>query len=190
MAAAYGGHEVHGLDVIPNGAFRAARTRIANDMKPRSLRCTQMVASGDAIPYASGAFDAVLCLETLEHIEGLQATGREIMRVLKPGGLCMVMTPARVKFLFRRDPHYGIPGLLLLPDALQRFVATKILRRVRPDLYDVTHTFWTLNGIGKLFPGASGIEPLFNRPRPENRLWRRFRDLLWDRVMITKSGRP
>jgi len=154
----------------------------------RVPRCSQTVASASALPYPAAKFDAILCLETLEHIEDFQSTGREIMRVLKPGGICMVMTPARVKFLFSRDPHYGIPGLLLLPDGLQRFAATRVLRRVRPDLYDVTHTFWTLRGIEKLFPGASAVEPLFNRPRPDNRLWRTCRNLLWDRVVITKKG--
>lgn len=184
------GHEVHAIDIVPNRVFRQARTRIAGSTGPggNSPRCTQTVASASAIPYPAATFDAILCLETLEHIDDFRSTGREVMRVLKPGGLCMVMTPARVKFLFRRDPHYGIPGLLLLPDGLQRFAATRVLRRVRADMYDVTHTFWTLRGIGKLFPGASAIEPLFNRSRYENRVWRACRNLLWDRVVITKEG--
>jgi ubiquinone/menaquinone biosynthesis C-methylase UbiE len=184
------GHEVHAVDIVPNRVFRQARARMARGAGAgaRVPRCAQTVASASAIPYPAATFDAILCLETLEHIEDFQSTGREIMRVLKPGGLCMVMTPARVKFLFRRDPHYGIPGLLLLPDGLQRYAATRVLRRVRADLYDVTHTFWTLRGIEKLFPGASSIEPLFNRSRYENRAWRACRSLLWDRVVITKEG--
>jgi len=190
IAVACLGHDVHAVDIVPNRAFRQARSRMpaGTGSGEGSPRCSQTVASASAIPYPAATFDAVLCLETLEHIEDFRSTGREIMRVLKPGGLCMVMTPARVKFLFSRDPHYGIPGLLLLPDGLQRFAATRLLRRVRHDLYDVTHTFWTLRGIEKLFPGASAVEPLFNRPRYENRLWRSCRNLLWDRVVITKEG--
>jgi 2-polyprenyl-3-methyl-5-hydroxy-6-metoxy-1,4-benzoquinol methylase len=190
IAVACLGHHVHAVDIVPNRVFRQARSRMAGGAgsQERAPRCSQTVASASAIPYPAATFDAILCLETLEHIDDFQSTGREIMRVLKPGGICMVMTPARVKFLFSRDPHYGIPGLLLLPDGLQRFAATRVLRRVRPDLYDVTHTFWTLRGIEKLFPGACAVEPLFNRPRPENRLWRACRNLLWDRVVITKEG--
>jgi 2-polyprenyl-3-methyl-5-hydroxy-6-metoxy-1,4-benzoquinol methylase len=189
VSAACVGHEVHGLDIVPNRVFRLARGRVAASGKFRGqFQCIQTVASGDAIPYGTGSFDAVLCLETLEHVDDFAATGAEMMRVLKPGGVCMVTTPARVKSLFRRDPHYGIPGLLLLPDAVQRLLATTILRRVSPDLYDVTHTFWSLRGIGKLFPGTTTIEPLFNRPRQGIWLWRRFRSLLWDRIVITKAS--
>jgi len=188
IAAARLGHEVHGLDIVPNHVFRITRTRMARDARG-GFRCVQTVANGAAIPYAEAAFDAVLCLETLEHVDDFAATGREIMRVLRPGGLCMVMTPARLKYLFARDPHFGIPGLVLLPDGLQRFAATRVLRRVAPRQYDVTHLFWTLRGIARLFPGAASVEPLFNRPRPENPLWRRFQNLLWDRVLITRAAR-
>jgi hypothetical protein len=46
--------------------------------------------------------------------------------------------------------------------------------------------FWSLNGIAGIFPGATDVEPLFNNPRPNDRLWYRFRRWLWDRVLITK----
>jgi SAM-dependent methyltransferase len=189
IAAARLGHEVHGLDIVPNRVFRVTRRRMVRDARKGHFRCVQTIARGEAIPYADASFDAVLCLETLEHMDDFASTGSEIMRVLKPGGLCMVMTPARLKYLFARDPHFGIPGLLLLPDGLQRFAATRVLRRVAHRQYDVTHIFWTLRGIAKLFPGAASVEPLFNRPRPENLLWRRFRNLLWDRVLVTRAAR-
>ena len=187
LAVASLGHEVHALDVAANPVFRRALARLAPDFLPGGS-CAAVVASGAAIPFPDDAFDAVLCLETIEHVDDPGALGSEIMRVLRPGGICLAMTPARWKFVFRRDPHFGIPALLLLPDAWQRIAATRFLRRVAPARYDVTHTFWTLRGLAGLFPNASSVEPLFNRPRPGSRLWRRFRRFLWDRVLVTKAG--
>ena len=171
-------HEVHALDIIPNSAFREFSRRLGASL------VTQTVGSGHAIPFRGDTFDVVLCLETLEHIEDPPSLGREIMRVLKPGGMCMVMTPARVRYLFRPDPHFGIKGLLLLPDALQKFVVTRVLRRTND--YDVVHTFWSLRGIAKLFPGGRNVEPLFNKPLPPGTVWYTFRRWLWDRVLIFK----
>ena len=170
--------DLHAIDIVPNPAFREYRRRLDADL------VTQTVGSGHAIPFRDDTFDVVLCLETLEHIEDPQSLGREIMRVLKPGAMCMVMTPARVKYLFRADPHFGIRGLLLLPDGLQKLLVARLLRRTRD--YDVVHTFWSLRGIASLFPGHREVEPLFNKPLPPGTVWYTFRRWLWDRVLIWK----
>ncbi|PYQ57188.1 MAG: hypothetical protein DMF58_18910 [Acidobacteria bacterium] len=73
------------------------------------------MGGGQAIPYLDNTFDVLLCLETLEHVVDAAALRTEIIRVLRPGEICMLATPARLKYLFRPDPHFGIPGLLLLP---------------------------------------------------------------------------
>jgi SAM-dependent methyltransferase len=173
------GNDVYGIDLILNWAFRETRLAIGTPAR-------QAVANGHALPFAESSFDAVLCLETVEHVPEPEKMGREIMRVLRPGGICMVMTPARIKYLLRRDPHYAVPGLLLLPDGLQRYFVTRVLRSTPTTLYDVEHTFWTLRGLASLFPGYTSVEPLFNNPRPPGTLWFRFRNYLWDRVIVTK----
>jgi SAM-dependent methyltransferase len=170
--------------VIVNDVFRRVRTADSTSVQ-------QVAGSGHDVPFKADSFDVVLCLEVLEHIPHPERLGLEIMRVLKPGGLCMLMTPARVKWLFRPDPHFGIRGLLLLPDKVQQFVVRDLLRRTRE--YDVEHTFWTLRGIKKLFPDAASVAPLFNasfpftdRSRLYNRLWW---NLLWDRIVVYKAAR-
>jgi len=152
------------------------------------LRFGITVGPGDKLPFASDAFDAVVCLETLEHVVAPRALGSEIVRVLKPGGMCMIMTPSRLRYLLQPDPHYHVRGLLLLPDALQPYVARW---RAGVTLYDVVHTYWTLGGIASEFPGARVQEALWARPRPYrsrfmNALWWRFRNQLWDRILLRK----
>jgi len=51
------------------------------------------IGSLDAIPYARGLFDVVLCYDVVEHLEQPARTFAEFWRVLKPGGLCVVKTP-------------------------------------------------------------------------------------------------
>ncbi|MBJ6726284.1 3-demethylubiquinone-9 3-O-methyltransferase [Geomonas sp. Red875] len=43
--------------------------------------------SGERLPFADGAFDAVFCCDVLEHVRDLPAVISEIGRVLKPGGI-------------------------------------------------------------------------------------------------------
>ena len=62
--------------------------------------------NNDALPYSDETFDLVTCTEVIEHLEHYRFTLREIFRVLKPGGVCVVTTPnilnlkSRIRFLF------------------------------------------------------------------------------------------
>lgn len=76
-----------------------------------------VLTPGEPLPFADGAFDALLCTQVLEHVADLGQTLAEIRRVLAPGGLLLVSVP----FLFnlhgaphdyRRFTEYGVAGLL------------------------------------------------------------------------------
>ncbi len=79
---------------------------------------TALNVSGDllAMPFADGAFDRVLCTETLEHLTDPQLFLNEVARVLCPGG-CLYMT-APLSFKEHQQPHdyfrYTRYGLALL----------------------------------------------------------------------------
>lgn len=87
--------------------------------------------------------------ETLEHLAEPRRAGEEIARILTPGGVCLVSTPPRLKFALKPDPHYGIRGLALLPDALQRFVAERFFGHSE---YNVHHLYATSWGVERQFP--------------------------------------
>ena len=120
------------------------------------LRILQVIASGEALPFRDDVFTSVLCLETIEHVSRPALLGGEIIRVLRIGGLCMVTTPPRLKYLFRRDPHFGIPGLLALPDRLQKLVVLDD-RRTSGREYDVQHIYCYAGSIARLFPGRKSL---------------------------------
>jgi SAM-dependent methyltransferase len=170
------------LDIVPNNDLRTLREKTG-------LPMTQTVGSGHYLPYKSESFDLVLCLDTIEHVPEPKLLAPEIMRVLKPGGLCMITTPPRLRYWFARDPHYGIPALCLLPDGLQRVVGKWRLGGKAE--YDVVHIFWSVGELARLFPGDKHVEVLFNRQlQPQGNLFERIafrmRDFFWDRIVITK----
>jgi SAM-dependent methyltransferase len=185
---------VHSLDVVPNPHLLELRRRLG-------LPIRAVVGTGHALPFDGNRFDVVLLLDMLEHVPRPAELAREVMRVLRPGGACMITTLARLKYLFARDPHYGIRGLLLLPNAVQRQVVNRVFRRRvgapgrAAPAYDVEHLFWSVDSIARLFPGPRSVEALYNRVldgsarRFTSGWWRyTYRHLLWDRVLISKTG--
>lgn len=77
------GYEMCGLDSAPTAV------RLAGDWLAKEGLSAQLV-SGDmsAIPWADAVFDAVICIQTINHqrIAGVRRTMSEIWRVLCPGG--------------------------------------------------------------------------------------------------------
>jgi SAM-dependent methyltransferase len=64
------------------------------------------------LPFADGSFELVLCAETAEHVRDLQLFLSEVRRVLAPGGVLALTTPA--------TPPLTRPGHPLSPH-LRRF---------------------------------------------------------------------
>jgi SAM-dependent methyltransferase len=49
--------------------------------------------AGERLPFKDGAFDRVICTETLEHVDDEHVLARELARVLKPGGILAISVP-------------------------------------------------------------------------------------------------
>ena len=112
----------------------AAGTDIAADRlreAARRVEATQtadvegfLVAAGEALPFADGAYDVVVLNEVIEHVADDRATLGEVARVLRPGGTCVIFAPNRL-FPFETHGIYwrgryifgNIPFVNWLPDA-------------------------------------------------------------------------
>lgn len=53
---------------------------------PWHRRVSTCAAAGEALPFASGAFDIVLCDNVIDHAERPEVIVQELARVLRPGG--------------------------------------------------------------------------------------------------------
>jgi SAM-dependent methyltransferase len=52
------------------------------------------IATADRLPYRSEAFDTVIALDVLEHLQDDHAGAKEIARVLSPSGVAIIAVPA------------------------------------------------------------------------------------------------
>jgi len=59
-----------------------------------------LVGNAQELPFKDESFEAVTCLETLEHVPNPNATLREISRVLKKGGYATILVPNEANLLF------------------------------------------------------------------------------------------
>ena len=107
----------HGLDLgcgdgAVSSAVRADRLTLADVSTLALARARARLPDADAVelepdaplPFADGAFDLVVCTETLEHVHDVQLLLSEVRRVLEPRGRLAVTTPAHRRLIATPDP--------------------------------------------------------------------------------------
>lgn len=110
---------------------------------------THLVEPGQPLPFADDAFDAVICLNTLEHIYDSLAVLNELFRVVKPGGHVHVMVP----FMFRIHGH---------PDDYFRATPSwwrESFSRAGFSALDLVPLVWGRASTAAVVPGFRGLFP-------------------------------
>lgn len=106
------------------------------------------VACGSAfgLPFRDGHFDVVIGSELLEHVPSRREVVRELVRVLRKGGLLYLAFPNLLSLDNAcRDPHHFLPGLTLLPRPLAELYVQAL--RHRPLDVETLPTAW---GVARL----------------------------------------
>jgi SAM-dependent methyltransferase len=106
------------------GTFAVSVDALWNTTAAR-LGVRRVLADASALPFRDGAFDTVLCLETIEHVSDPRGVAREVARVAAGDAVVLVTTPPKWRYALRPDPHFGIRFLTLWPPSLQRRIAAK-----------------------------------------------------------------
>jgi 2-polyprenyl-6-hydroxyphenyl methylase/3-demethylubiquinone-9 3-methyltransferase len=106
-ALAERGALVTGIDPA-EGAIAAARAHA--EQAGRDIAYD--IGVGEELPYAGGAFDAVVCVDVLEHVRDLSQVIREVARVLKPEGLFLFDT-------INRNPLARLATITVAEDILR-----------------------------------------------------------------------
>jgi 2-polyprenyl-6-hydroxyphenyl methylase / 3-demethylubiquinone-9 3-methyltransferase len=109
MAEALGdrGATVTGIDPA---AEAIAAARVHATQTGRNIRYD--VGMGEALPYPDTAFDAVVCVDVLEHVQDLSRVMAEVARVLRPGGLFLFDT-------INRNPLARLATITMAEDILR-----------------------------------------------------------------------
>jgi ubiquinone/menaquinone biosynthesis C-methylase UbiE len=107
----------HALDLgcgdgAVSAAIRAERLTLADVSAVALERARARLPDAEAaevepdapLPFADGAFDLVVCTETLEHVRDVQLFLSEVRRVLQPGGRLAITTPAHRRLILAPEP--------------------------------------------------------------------------------------
>jgi SAM-dependent methyltransferase len=116
----------------------------------RHLKVTRVIGDAAFLPFRSAAFDALVFLETLEHLEDRKSVSQEMSRVARPDAILLLTTPARWRYAFAGDPHFAIRGLVLLPARWQRRVAAR--RGFNRPEHFVDRIYGSVPQIHRVFP--------------------------------------
>jgi ubiquinone/menaquinone biosynthesis C-methylase UbiE len=167
------GFEVAGVD---GSGEMIARARVANPGVPIEQ------ADVEALPFASGQFDLVLCVEVLRYLPDISPSLREMARVLRPGGVCLATAAPWLNLngywlVNRLASTVGIPGLAGLK---QYFHTSARLRRAFR-----AAGFGTVSVHGVYVGPVNWVERLAPRALPAIlRRWERLDAGLADRPVI------
>jgi SAM-dependent methyltransferase len=82
-------HTIVGADIVPDFVQRATAT-----IERRQLTNARVILlNGQTLPFGKATFDKVVMVDTIHHLEDISATISEVSRVLKPGGLFLILEP-------------------------------------------------------------------------------------------------
>jgi SAM-dependent methyltransferase len=90
-AARLTGCRVHGIE-IHRDAVRTARSKAEHAALPE-VATFQQLDAGEPLPFSDAMFDAVICVDAINHLPDRGQTLREWARILKPGGRVVFTDP-------------------------------------------------------------------------------------------------
>lgn len=126
-----------GIDLSPE-MIKKAKEKVKNEN-----RIIFQVGTVDGIPFQDNTFDIVLCSEAFHHFEHPKRALKEMHRVLKKGGMFLLMDPAYDAF-FQRNILCPLAGLF--ETAKKNYSKAEFMKLLGEAGFTVTHSFyWRFN---------------------------------------------
>ncbi|MFA6174955.1 MAG: class I SAM-dependent methyltransferase [Phycisphaerae bacterium] len=107
--------------------------------------------AAEKLPFADNEFDYVQSVSVLEHVQDVLLAVKELVRVLKPGGVGFVHAP---NYFIPIEPHYKI----IFPSKCPKSIAKIYLRLLaRPADFIDTINYIDYRGIKSLFESSGAV---------------------------------
>ncbi len=194
VACAWGGHSLafatKGANVIGSDLNNHQFDKLSQFADNSRLNTKFVLANCEEMPFTDSSADVMLALDLIEHISHPDKFASEVARVLKPGGVCVITTPARLRSFLLGEPHWGLRGLAAFPFAIQPKIARGIFRKDYP--FQITKQYGTAQGVIDEFTpyGLTGrsttggiIERLGNKSSILDSFLKKF---FWKLILISK----
>lgn len=110
-------------------------------------------AAAERLPFPDGVFDVVYCFSAIEHVESVEESVAEMVRVTRAGGLIYLHTPNAWSWY---EGHYKLFWVPFLPRPLARLY---LRLRGRPGAYLATLRRLTPGALRRAF-GRAGVSDL------------------------------
>jgi SAM-dependent methyltransferase len=99
---------------------------------PEGFKFHQVDCDSGKVPVEDGAYDVVISVETIEHLENPRAFIRELARLTKPGGWLLITTPNQLSLLSKATlvfkNHFTFFGKDWYPSHLSALLEVDLLR--------------------------------------------------------------
>ncbi|CAG0995559.1 demethylmenaquinone methyltransferase / 2-methoxy-6-polyprenyl-1,4-benzoquinol methylase [Methanosarcinales archaeon] len=124
------GFPPYGAQVIHTDVDKAYMDLAEAAYHDLNLQIPRIYSMGENIPLKNNSVDIVIMYNILEHLNNISKTLFEVSRVLKHDGYVLLRVDYRFDWNnIKKDPHYGLPYVILLPKRLRKILLCNILKK-------------------------------------------------------------
>ena len=123
------------------------------------LDAATVITHTEPLPYEDNRFDIIVARYVFEHVENAEATARELLRILKPGGVIAATTPSKWGYI-------GVSARMV-PSRYHIAVLSRSQPQRKPeDVFPTRYKLNTFQGLSGAFGRSADVFIVRRAPEP------------------------